>query len=237
MSIRTLVTLSCALTVSACDTSVSLETVIRDDAEVIMINPVKDWQDRSGKCIAGERCWSELTTQQIRDELTLNQAQTYVHKVDRSGGLTFLGDGITGSRGRYIVDQTYFSYTNIDCVADDDSAGLKRVGVGVRVRADIRTNSAKINLSGLLPVAIAAQQNLVTGRISAETWGVSSSNRTINSLRSVSGLALDVGAVQKAITAMTVVEALIEDPNSQLSPHSFAIVESEPGSCEPKSTR
>lgn len=196
------------------------------------VEPTANWRDRQGTCLDGQLCWSDLSQEDVRNELTISEGSTAVYERTEDGTLSYLGASAAVGRGEYRIDKYVTAYRNEPCVADDESLGLQRVGVGVRVAIDVVSRSRKVDLGSLIGLGVAAEQNKIDGRIRIRSWGMSSSNRTLNALISTANVNIDEDGIQDALAALTIGEALLDDEDdTQLSPLTFAIVERTEGAC------
>lgn len=205
--------------------------ISQDDNRLMLIEPVQLWRASDGTCVEGERCWSALDQARVREELSLFESETAIHKVNSEGSLTFLDSLIGSEAGDYRVTQYAMAYTNLPCSTLNPNAGIRRVGAGVRVSAKIKTTKRNVNLGGFLPIAIAASNNSASGEIRINSWGMSSSNNAISTFLDVGGLALNEAGIQKAIESMAVARVLLNDEDTKITPWTLAIQETSIGSC------
>ncbi len=222
-----------ALLLAACVQPKGFFPISRGGDHALFVEPVQNWRDANGGCIEGGECWSDRSREDIRNRLSIVQAETRLYEQQENGRLSYLGSSASIGRGKYRLEKYVIAFTNKPCRPEDPGAGLQRVGVGVRVTADIVSRTRNLELDGLLTAAVAASQNELRGEMAIRSWGVNSTNRTLSSLISRANVSLNEDGVQKALSALTVGEVLLEDPDTVLSPWTFAIVEAEPGSCRP----
>ncbi|TLP60435.1 hypothetical protein FEE96_16395 [Parasedimentitalea maritima] len=221
-----------AILMTASCTEVAQAPIISsDNTQLLLVEPVQLWRDRLGNCVSTERCWSELSQEQIRDELSLFEAKTVINKVNQDGSLSYLTGKASAEAGKYRVTQYAMVYTNQPCGSDDEPGGVRRVGAGVRVTANITTNKKNINLGALIPLAVAANRSWARGEIQINSWGISSSDNAVSTYLNVGGLALNEAGIQKAIESMAVARVLLNDDDTKISPWTLAVREIEPGSC------
>lgn len=230
MKLKSVSLLSCIFTAS-CVSSYFVDSFDSPGA-LQFVEPTASWRDRQGNCLDGQLCWSSLSQDDVRNELLISEASTAIYERNESGSLSYLGAAATVGRGEYRIDKYVTSYRNEPCVLEDESLGLQRVGVGVRVAIDVVSRSRKVDLGSLIALGVAAEQNKINGRIRIRSWGVNSSNRTLNALISTANVNIDEDGIQDALAALTIGEALLDDDDdTQLSPLTFAIVERSNGAC------
>lgn len=214
--------LALSIAVSACTQG----SYFRDNfsgRSLSFVEPVQDWRDRQGNCLDGFTCWSELTQSTVRRRLGIIDGDSRLYKKETDGSLSFAGGSAMVGRGEYVLEKYIVAYTNLEVVDQDGTSSLRRVGVGVRILADITSKSRSIDLGDLFPLALAASNNEVRGRIRIRSWGINSSNRTLNSLISSANVALDEDGVQSAISALQIGEAMLDDEDTILLPYTFAV--------------
>lgn len=219
------------LVVCSCTQVAQFPILPADQEDLVLVDPFQAWKDLLGRCVDNQRCWSDMTQEQIRNELSLFESKTIVSKVNKDGTLSHFVSSIGAEAGRYRVTQYAMSYINLPCNQSDPSAGIQRVGVGVRVTADLRTRKRNINLGGFIPIAIAANDEKVSGEIQINSWGISADDRSLSTYLNSGGLALNEDGIQRAIETMAVARVLMDNPTTKLSPWTLAVREREQGSC------
>src|SRR5690606_38330640 len=109
----------------------------------------------------------------IRRRLTSTETLISVERRDSSGGFSYLGSGGKVSRGTYRVTFDYANYTNQRVTFINDESAIGRIGVGLRITADLEIKKNGVDLSGLIPIALAAEDNKVSGQLSFLVYGIS----------------------------------------------------------------
>lgn len=168
-----------------------------------------------------------LKSSEIRSRLTSTETFITVEKRDSSGALTYFGTGGKVSRGSYRVTFDYANYTNQNISFNDDKTKtvIGRIGVGLRITADLDTSANDVDLSGLIPIGLAAQDKKVTGRLSFLVYGISNDKV---SLATPSQSILDVGAIQKSFEAAAAVRILFGLDETQLEPYLIGVADINP---------
>ena len=196
--------------------------------------PSIDWQDEvTGECKDGYTCWSELSQKNIRRRLS-NDANIELFKVNQDGSVAGPLGSASVSKGKYILSEYVVKLTTRDCDLTDPTKGSRLVGAGIQVTAEINVQKANVKVSGLLPLSAEAADNRVSGKLRIRSWGIDTNQTVVNLLNTSRAENLDDDGIKSAITALTVAEALLQDPKTELIPQTFAIVESYDGACSGK---
>jgi hypothetical protein len=175
--------------------------------------------DSSGKEVA--TTWSALPKEQILDLLSNQDAVITTSKVESSGSVKYLTSGITAEAGTYRVTFDYMNYRPIDLTdpATKAPVGQGRVGVGLRIKAEIETRKADIDLGSLIALGLAAKQGNVRGTLNVVALGLSSQDiRTLFPTPSQ----IDETSIQKALEALAAIKAKIGDTATHLDPQLIA---------------
>lgn len=165
-----------------------------------------------------------MTADDIREHLTSTEALIAIEKIDSSGGLTYLGAGGKVARGSYRVTFDFVRYTD-QKVTFTNKTALGRMAVGLRITATLQTASDNVDLGGLLPIGLAAQQSRVSGSLSFRAYGIAN-NKVAAAVPTQS--MLDIGSIQKSFEAAATVRALIDDAGSRLEPYLIGVADVNP---------
>lgn len=201
------------------------------DGPFTWVTPYQDWRDAAGACIAGKTCWTSLTQLQRRGWLALQEAKTAVYRKNNDGTLSYLSAGLTGSKGDYRVIQYIMIYNNQPCTGNDWSKGIDRIGIAIRVQADIKTKQSGLNLASILPIGLSASSNRVEGQITINSWGISSPNAVFNSYLGFAGKVENPDAISKAVESLAVGNAILQNNDTEFLPYILTRQEATPGSC------
>lgn len=164
-----------------------------------------------------------LESSKIRERLTSTETFISVEKRDSSGSLTYLGSGGRVSRGIYRVTFDYVNYMNQKVTfTDSDEVAVGKIGVGLRIIAELETNEDNVDLSGLLPLGLAAKDNKVTGNLKFHVYGIS--NDKI-SLAVPTESILDVSSIQKSFESAAAVRILFGLEETKLEPYLLGIAD------------
>ncbi|MBK7524812.1 MAG: hypothetical protein IPN49_12190 [Saprospiraceae bacterium] len=98
--------------------------------------------------------------------------------------------------------------------------GYKRVGVGLRIIANVTAMESGINLGDLFSIGLAAKANKITGNLMLEVIGIKSKDVT-----SVLPLPSEINqsTIQSAMQAMATIKSKIYENGTELYPQVMAI--------------
>ncbi len=173
--------------------------------------------------------WAELNNPQIVNLLSNTRAEISVGKIDSYGKITYLPGNLTRETGSYkvIMDYTNYivddvidpSYTVINEVTgssiEPHKIGDVRVGVGLRLTANITTNKNNVNLGGLMALGLAANSNKVQGYMHIDTIGIRLKG---NSGIILSSTTIDESSILKAVETLAIIQSKIADETTHLDP-------------------
>lgn len=171
--------------------------------------------DKNGASIT--KAWPELSNDEIRKLLPNIITDISVARKDSSGTLTYLVAKAATQVGEYRVTVDFTKYrpeSAIDAVSKE-KLGDARIGVGLRMTAEIQTSTANVDLGSVFALGIAAANNRLKGTLSVHVIGVGAVG--VDDLV-VSNTKLDETSVQRTIEGMTAIKAKIADPSTTLTP-------------------
>lgn len=185
--------------------------------------PVKTMQIYGGQAGGSQESevWS-LTSKQIRERLTTTDVIVSIEQYDNKGSFRYLGAESSAGKGRYkvIFDYGASRIENVDAGGNRSVTG--RIGVGFRITAELNTKASNLDLSGLMPIAFAVQNNKAFGKIHFQAYGMSHDKLPL--VVPHSG-AIDSSSIQKALEAVGAVKTLIGLDETKLEPYLIGIVE------------
>src|SRR3546814_15898445 len=103
---------------------------------------------------------------------------------------------------------------------DGKTAGRAKVGVGLRVIANIHTKKAGLNLNGLFPIGFNASTDALSGDLEVKTIGLNSDQ--ISKLITTPS-ELNQTSITKALEAMGAVRVLVDAETTESVPHILAV--------------
>lgn len=168
-----------------------------------------------------------MTSEEIREHLKTTETFITIEKRDNSGKFVYIGNSGKVDKGVYRVTFDYLSYTNESLSANGYGAksAIGRIGVGLRVTAELSAEANSVDLSGLLPIGIAAQQNKISGQLRFTAYGIYHPSL---SMAVPASAFVDASGIQKSFEAAAAVRALFSDPNSKLTPYLIGVARVEP---------
>lgn len=165
--------------------------------------------------------WSSLSSVERRSLLPNQTATMTSYKLDTSGEAQYLTSTISGSAGIYRIVMDYALYRT-DPLIDGagNSLGQGRIGVGLRIKAEIQTFEAGIDLGSLIALGFAAKANKVRGRLEVSALGIQSPDIT-NLFPTPS--TIDETSIQKALEALAAIKSKLGDEATNITPQVIAI--------------
>ncbi len=166
---------------------------------------------------------SILDRQEKRSLLPIQSSQVMVTKKEIEGTIRYLTASVSGEIGEYSVVMDYMKY-RVEEVLDNSSRflGNGRIGVGLRIKAEVNTNKAGLNLGSILSLGVEASRGNLSGGISVDIIGIDSEGVT-NLIPMTSEI--DQTAIQGALQALASVKAKLWEDDVTITPHLVAITD------------
>lgn len=178
-------------------------------------SPKVTFYDNTGKEVT--KAWAQLSNEQIRKILPNIYTDISVAKRDSSGNLTYLVAKATAEAGDYVVVMDYTKYRQESVIdkSTKNELGLGRVGVGLRMTAEVHTSKANIDLGSIFALGVAAATNKLTGSLSVHIIGIGTTD--VDNL-TVTNAKIDETSIQKTLEGMAAIKAKIADSGTTLTP-------------------
>jgi hypothetical protein len=162
----------------------------------------------------------------------LNSAEAFVQilQLDRTGNLSIVPITATVARGTYRMLFRWQQYRSDYCQANNPSAGRVRTGVALEIQADIQTSHDGVNIASFLGLSAGVDRNRVSGQLRIRQIGLGSSSPTLGTY--LTNFSMTREGLTKALEAIAVTKAVLENPRTVLTPHYLSVTESSPGSCD-----
>lgn len=162
----------------------------------------------------------------ILRSLPLQSANVSVSQMDKNGTIKYLDGSLSSEAGAYEVVMDFLKY-RVEPVKDPDSLqiGNMKVGVGLRIRAQVVSKKENLNLGSLLSIGGEAQSNNLKGYISVDVIGIDS--KDVTNLIPLTA-EIDQTSIQSALQALASIKSKIWDDSVELTPHIVAIKQTEP---------
>lgn len=165
-----------------------------------------------------------LDSKTIRNRLTSTRTFISVEKQNSNGEFNYVGAGGKVSKGTYKVTFDYTNYMNRNIDIDDNTTAIARIGVGLRVTATLDTSSKEVDVSGLLPIGLAAKDNKVSGQIEYYVYGMSNDKISV---AAPSPKTLDLSSIQEAFEASAKTKVMFNLDETSLEPYIIGLAQVE----------
>ena len=184
-----------------------------------MPSPTVEYTNTQGQTVT--TAWSALSNDQRRGLLPNQTSTMTTYKLDTSGEAKYLTAGVTGKAGTYRVVMDYALYRSDSLVnASGNHLGSGRIGVGLRIKAQIQTYEAGIDLGSIIALGFAAKGNKVKGNLEVNCLGINSPEITAIF---PSPSAINETSIQNALEALAAIKSKISDTNTSVTPQVIAI--------------
>lgn len=175
--------------------------------------------------------WASLSSAEKLALLPLQTAEVSVRKLDVTAGGKFLSSSASVSKGSYEVVMDYMKYL-VDTLKspDDVYLGNRRIGIGVRMTARVKTEKADLNIAGLGPLTAEATMGNLSGSLSVNVIGIDS--RDVTNLIPITSQ-LDQTSIQAALQALAAVKTKMWDTSATVvTPHVVAVQQRQSGTVD-----
>jgi hypothetical protein len=175
------------------------------------------WFDRETAAGIKRFYWRDLTNAEVNSNLTLERSFVSVLKKDASANVGFVSAKYSGSAGQYRTILDYGKFR--DDVMGENKTPV-RVGVGVRIIADITTLKSDVDLGSIFAIAFAAKAGYLTGQIEVIKIGIDAP-----SLNLILPPPTDINdsSLQNALQAVASIRSKLYDQTTQLTPYILAM--------------
>lgn len=234
MNFKTLMIFAVFFTLSGCASILTPKSTINSvpgiskarmipNENPMAITTIEIWDPKQNRRIEADVL--SLQPAVIRGRLTSTETLVSVEKRDTSGTFTYLGSGGKVAKGSYRVIFDYANYTNQSITFTDNNKAIGKIGVGLRITAELETNENGVDLSGLIPIGLAAQDKKVSGQLRFHVYGMS--NDKVG-LAVPTQAILDVSAIQKSFEAAAAVRILFGLEDTKLEPYLIGVADISP---------
>ena len=163
-----------------------------------------------------------LDKQSVLNFIPNESMETTIQRFNTDQTVSYLYSGRSVSKGTYrlIIDYNKYIIQSIDNETTDNCVGYAKIGVGLRIIANINTLKNNIDISSLVALGKAASDGSISGSVGYEILGVESKEITaiipINS-------EITSSVNQVFLQAIGVVKGKIYDMNTRLYPQVIAV--------------
>jgi hypothetical protein len=143
-----------------------------------------------------------------------------VKKIDNSAEASFGPATLSGEQGSYTITMDYGKFTTLKILNGTTCAGFAKVGIGMRVTAQITTFKAGVDISSLFGLGLAAKTNQLRGQLSIDVIGMESGKIT-----DLITLPVDISeaSIQTALQSMSAIKSKIYEDDTRLYPQILAV--------------
>lgn len=177
----------------------------------------------SNNVASGQKPLSMSSNKKIVLSYLSNESlETTLQFIDDRGNVKYLYSGTAIAKGNYKVVIDFNKYM-IEALKDSVATGCigyVKIGVGLRLIANIYSKSDNVNLSSLSAIAKASQDGLINGSLSYEILGLESSQ--ITSIIPIS-TEISASSVNASLQAISILRSKIHDTETRLYPQAIAI--------------
>ncbi|GLO11943.1 hypothetical protein PPUJ20028_05240 [Pseudomonas putida] len=175
------------------------------------------WFEKDTSAGTKKYYWDDFKNSDANANLPLERSFVSVLKVDGSVNAGFVSSKYSAAAGRYKTSLDYAKFR--DDVMGDKNTPV-RVGVGVRIVADITTTKADIDLGSIFAIAFAAKAGYLKGQIEVLKIGLDSPsfNLVLPPPTEINDTSL-----QNALQAVASIRAKLYDADTKLTPHILAV--------------
>jgi len=162
-----------------------------------------------------------LKMEQLRTVLPDLSVESYLSKINSDGKVEYSSVSISANKEDYNVVYDIAKFTTVLLTNPDDACRIYgKVGVGIRIRADIKTRRKNLNVANLVGVGASASNNKLNGGISFQIFGIEGKD-VVN--LAPSSLTIDINSVNLALQAAATIKTRMYDEGINLSPRIFAV--------------
>ncbi len=153
----------------------------------------------------------------LQNEAVSVQITTY----NSSGEIIYGPASVTGEKGSYTVIMDYVKFTTLKIPNDQGGCdGFAKVGVGLRIRANIETRKKGLNLGGLFAIGLQAEQNKLSGTLTIDVIGMES--KEVTSLIPLPS-EISPASIQSVLQSMAAIKAQLYNSETRLYPQIVAV--------------
>ena len=175
------------------------------------------WFEKDTSAGTKKYYWEDLKNSEANSNLPLERSFVSVLKVDGSVNSGFISSKYSAEAGIYKTTLDYAKFRD-DVMVDKNTP--VRVGVGVRIVADISTTKADIDLGSIFAIAFAAKAGYLKGQIEVLKIGMDSPSF---SLVLPPPTEINDTSLQNALQAVASIRAKLYDSDTKLTPHILAV--------------
>ncbi len=188
---------------------------IEYEAEVIVIDSLGEYDTISVKRLS-------FYKNRIIQFLPNEAVYVTITKIDSEGAISYGPASVSVSKGQYTVTLDYAKFTTLKVYdgASGSCDGFAKVGVGLRVTANIKTNKSNLDIGSLFGLGLAAKRDKLVGTLSVDVIGLESQEiTTIIPLPSE----ISPSSIQTVLQSIATIKSKIYDAHTRLYPQIVSV--------------
>lgn len=166
--------------------------------------------------------WESISNVKAKRELLpIQSSQISVSQTNNKGNVSYLTATLSREKGSYLIVMDYMKY-RVEAIFDESNKfiGNGRVGVGIRIKAEVETTKKGVNLGSIIAIGAEAEKGNLSGGISVDVIGIDSKDIT-NLIPMTSEI--NQTAIQSALQALASVKAKLWEDEISITPHLIAM--------------
>jgi len=145
----------------------------------------------------------------------------YIKKFNADGKPSYGLTGVTGEPGSYEIVYDIAKHTTVLTSKEGETCEtFVKVGVGIRIRANIMTTEARVDVSSLSHLAEGSKASLLIGGLSYQIFGIE--GKDVMNLSPTANALIDVNSVNSFMQSLAVLKTRILDTDITLVPRVYA---------------
>ena len=148
--------------------------------------------------------------------------ETTIQKLTNDGEIKYFYSGLSVKKGTYrlTVDYNKYIIQNIETSSEEECLGYAKIGIGLRIIANINALKNNIDISSLVAIGNAAREGFISGTVGYEVIGIES--KEITAILPINS-EITSSINQVFLQAIGVVKGKIYDEKTRLHPQIIAI--------------
>lgn len=150
------------------------------------------------------------TKSAILSELVNHEVYVRAYSMEADGTLSYLTGSVAGKGKKIVVQQDYINYKLVE------TAGVtQKVGIVLRIEAELITKESKVDLNGLFAIGLAVKSGSAAGQLKVRVYGLA--GEPVSSLLPLPS-EISEGSLQTAMQAVASLKAKIYDDKVTIAP-------------------
>ena len=117
-----------------------------------------------------------MDKQSVLNFLPNESMETTIQSFNKNGKVSYLYSGRSVSKGTYrlIIDYNKYIIQTVKGAGEDDCVGYAKLGIGLRIIANVNALKNNIDISSLVALGAAASRDEVSGSVGYQVLGIES---------------------------------------------------------------